>query len=425
MASVDIENMSVPHIFDSDDYNKRCASNNIDSVIANIIGNDQQKIEVNVLEIEREFFKDLEELGEEKNGGSVDNTVEPVSAANNTNRISSTSVAIHRNESNDDDDNSNNSKEENIIIENAIECVLEEDGEEQLREVGDSINHILNNLSENYPKEKYRKYLQTVEYSCENLFFWEGVELIKIMSQGHYKDQEIIDSKIKEKCKELYMKYVERGSECQINLSDRLRKKIQIEVEGANAEVNVWLAAQTEVVKLMSSDSFIRFKEWCDKQLQLQQQQQQQQYQQPTRSKSKRNSKTKNSNNESFSDTEAESKTIKKKRRMSLQHTFSLKSNSTSTIRGNSNVKGDISSQLSLSDDNILELRSNAGYNKNNMGNSTSANNDNCAIASNNSYSDDNNKFSGSILANSGISMIAVKKLSKKWSSSPKRASIG
>ena len=93
------------------------------------------------------------------------------------------------------------------------------------------------------------------EYSEENLEFWSEVEQLK---------QEIRETVQNTRVNEIWDKFIQAGSEREVNLDDCTRKGVQEKLKkfqesGTLANISVLLPAQEKIYNLMVRDSYPRF----------------------------------------------------------------------------------------------------------------------------------------------------------------------
>ena len=96
----------------------------------------------------------------------------------------------------------------------------------------------------------FRLFLES-EYSDENLLFWEEVQLLKQLTGK---------SKIKQKVKEIYLKFVIDDAPKMLNLTMPVRFNVASKVIKNPSDKNCFEEAENSIFKLMNADSFRRFK---------------------------------------------------------------------------------------------------------------------------------------------------------------------
>ena len=96
----------------------------------------------------------------------------------------------------------------------------------------------------------FRQFLES-EYSDENLLFWEEVQQLKQITGKN---------KVKQKVKEIYLKFVVDDAPKMLNLTMPVRFNVASKVIRNPSDKNCFEEAENSIFKLMNADSFRRFK---------------------------------------------------------------------------------------------------------------------------------------------------------------------
>jgi len=105
------------------------------------------------------------------------------------------------------------------------------------------------------------------EYSCENMDFWlacrefdrlaESVGVGQVQGQGQYG---VTQDQLESKAREIRTTFIGATAERQVNLRHAVETKLIQALDQKPIKKTVFLAAEEEILALMSSDSFVRFK---------------------------------------------------------------------------------------------------------------------------------------------------------------------
>eukprot|EP00121_Abeoforma_whisleri_P015503 Awhi_evm1s14282 len=134
------------------------------------------------------------------------------------------------------------------------------------KEVCSSLAHrstlysVLIGTAEHFSLHDFRVYLKDVEFSAENLHFWEAVQKMKTMSKVSTDCNEL--EKLQDYTEKLWNRYLKPMAPMQVNVSDTTRGKLEKSLNQELLDCEIWFNAQKEVLQLMESDSFVRFVEW-------------------------------------------------------------------------------------------------------------------------------------------------------------------